>query len=212
LLASAGKKAWCRPREGKVMAKGVGEVTTYFLNIESIAKTVTGSNLSDDSTYKAGGDPSVVLQQERNDRLVSWNAEKLLHSLKLIIAHRMAQGKGVSTEATLSFQGHTQKGNMPFHEVKEVIELPERDARVRDDVVAEYLTSISIGKQVEAQAKTLVKTIADGYSSNSDCPFHNYEHCTHVVQAVTKLLSRIVAPRISDLDDDCTSLHDHTYG
>jgi hypothetical protein len=57
-------------------------------------------------------------------------------------------------------------------------------------------------------------------------PFHSFEHASHVLMSVTKLLSRIVAP--SDLLDDfespdsevddtqkrqiASTLHDHTYG
>ena len=207
LVVAAGKKSWIEPREGTVMAKGLGEVQTYFLKIDQMTKSIVSSA---DSTNAGGLDPMmVVLQRQRIARLVSWNTDRILQCLKQIVAMRMAQGKHVSTRAVLSLEGHAQKGSMPFDQVQEVIELPKRDARVRDDQVAEYLKSISIGKEIEAQAKKLVETIANMYWAN---PFHNFEHATHVVMSVTKLLSRIVAPRIVDLEDESTSLHDHTCG
>jgi hypothetical protein len=41
--------------------------------------------------------------------------------------------------------------------------------------------------------------------------FHNFEHASHVTMSVTKLLSRIVAPKNIG-DDNHDDLHDHTYG
>ena len=50
----------------------------------------------------------------------------------------------------------------------------------------------------------------------SDNPFHNYEHASHVTMSVTKLLSRIVAPKINEKMSSeeklASKLHDHTYG
>lgn len=44
-----------------------------------------------------------------------------------------------------------------------------------------------------------------------DNAFHNFEHASHVLMSVTKLMSRIVAP--SHLDEESAdALHDHTYG
>jgi hypothetical protein len=45
-------------------------------------------------------------------------------------------------------------------------------------------------------------------------PFHNFEHASHVTMSVSKLLSRIVAPReeAGDEKDKESLLHDHTYG
>lgn len=50
--------------------------------------------------------------------------------------------------------------------------------------------------------------------------FHNFEHASHVVMSVTKLLARIVAPdRVIDEElgesfhgNLASTLHDHTYG
>jgi hypothetical protein len=47
-----------------------------------------------------------------------------------------------------------------------------------------------------------------------DNPFHNFEHASHVVMSVVKLLSRIVVPDIGEEKgkDMASTLHDHTYG
>lgn len=207
LVAAAGKTAWIEKREGKVVAKGKGEVQTYFLRMDQMTKSVVSRVSSVTSgSNNSGVDPT---ERERIARLVSWNTDRILQCLKQIIAKRVAQGKAVSTSDILPSEGHHRKGSMPFDEVQEVIELPRRDPQVRDDQVAEYLKSVSIAQAIEEQAKKLVETIANMYWSNC---FHNFEHATHVVMSVTKLLSRIVAPRICDLEDESTSLHDHTYG
>jgi hypothetical protein len=47
-----------------------------------------------------------------------------------------------------------------------------------------------------------------------DNPFHNFEHASHVVMSVVKLLSRIAAPDIGEEagKDMASTLHHHTYG
>jgi 3'5'-cyclic nucleotide phosphodiesterase len=58
----------------------------------------------------------------------------------------------------------------------------------------------------------------------NDNPFHNFEHASHVTMSVSKLLGRIVAPKIdlaeanlgssnsNDADQEAAFLHDHTCG
>jgi len=47
----------------------------------------------------------------------------------------------------------------------------------------------------------------------ADNPFHNFEHASHVTMSVMKLLSRIVAPDVTNAPTDTDeALHDHTYG
>ncbi|CAB9517732.1 calmodulin-dependent 3',5'-cyclic nucleotide phosphodiesterase 1C [Seminavis robusta] len=57
----------------------------------------------------------------------------------------------------------------------------------------------------------LVSVIAYKYNDN---PFHNFDHASHVVMSVVKLMSRIIAPSHLDQSDKAAAsrLHDHTYG
>ena len=53
LIRRAGKDDWLEPREDKVVAKGLGELTTYFLNIRGDKSSVTSdtgdiSSIADD--------------------------------------------------------------------------------------------------------------------------------------------------------------------
>jgi 3'5'-cyclic nucleotide phosphodiesterase len=47
-----------------------------------------------------------------------------------------------------------------------------------------------------------------------DNPFHNFEHASHVIMSVTKLMARIVAPTDSEAEGVLSesNLHDRTYG
>jgi hypothetical protein len=91
-------------------------------------------------------------------------------------------------------------------EVREIIALPEYDHSIaqfqqdNDEVV--------ISAEVKKQMKVFVSCIASMYRGNY---FHNFEHASHVLMSVTKLMSRIVAPsELENHTDDV--LHDHTYG
>ena len=63
---------------------------------------------------------------------------------------------------------------------------------------------------------TLKLSIASFAKRYRDNPFHNFAHASHVVMSVSKLMSRIVAPKHLEDEDmnqkTAASLHDHTYG
>ena len=108
----------------------------------------------------------------------------------------------------------------PFHEVKEIISLPRFDAgAVRKQRSPD---EIELDPKITSQLRLFVSSIAKMYKAN---PFHSFEHCSHVVMAVIKLMGRIVAPEhneslipegvknVDDLEHNiAASLHDHTYG
>jgi hypothetical protein len=62
---------------------------------------------------------------------------------------------------------------------------------------------------VVGQVREYVTLISGMYRNNA---FHNFEHASHVTMGVTKLLSRIVAPKHIDGENLSHKLHDHTYG
>jgi hypothetical protein len=95
--------------------------------------------------------------------------------------------------------------------VKEIINLPDYAARNKSDTTS--LESVVLPQPVVDQLRKYVTNVAASYNAN---PFHNFEHASHVAMAVSKLLSRIVAPADIDPDDSLAelgkALHDHTYG
>ena len=92
-------------------------------------------------------------------------------------------------------------------EMREIITFPEFDSTV--DTLKVNLDEVKIPSEVSEQLRTYVSCIAEMYREEN--PFHNFEHASHVLMSVTKLMSRIIAP--SHLDaDSLDALHDHTYG
>jgi hypothetical protein len=157
--------------------------------------------------------------QSRTLRLINWNVEQLLFLLKQVVAHRNAVS-AVRSDVTMvasepkSSDSSCQASTLPLDEVQEIIALPEFDrsvSRKRQDP-----DTVVISPAVMEQLKMFVTWIASMYRSN---PFHNFDHASHVLMSVIKLMSRIVAP--SDLLEKTESqkkskvaatLHDHTYG
>ncbi|CAB9496515.1 Guanylate cyclase [Seminavis robusta] len=84
-------------------------------------------------------------------------------------------------------------GETPLREVREIIHLPEYDNdKSRLDLDPEI---IEVPPGVVQQLHNLVSIIASLYQDN---PFHSFQHASHVVMSVTKLMSRIVAPSSAD--------------
>lgn len=90
--------------------------------------------------------------------------------------------------------------------MQEIIALPDYDHSI-----AQYqqdLDEIVLSPEVKQQMKIYVSCIASMYRDNR---FHNFEHASHVMMSVTKLMTRIIAP--SELENHADDvLHDHTYG
>ena len=96
-----------------------------------------------------------------------------------------------------------------LEEVQEIIELPTFD---RKAAKTENTNSVELDDVVIEQLEACVNTIARMYN---DHPFHCFEHASHVTSSVVKLLGRIVAPDLDDIDDGedlAWTLHDTTYG
>jgi len=137
-------------------------------------------------------------------RLVEWNVDILTGLLKEIVVRRASSNDGASNNISNPDE-LTIESRTPLEEVEEIISLPDFNAKAharqpaRDD--------ITLPDTVTEQLHSYVGNIAAMYNN---CPFHNFEHASHVTMSVVKLLSRIVAP--SDVEADGKSLHDHTYG
>jgi Adenylate and Guanylate cyclase catalytic domain/3'5'-cyclic nucleotide phosphodiesterase len=208
LLLIAGKKSWLEKRKDKVEAKGKGLIVTYWLTTDG------GDTKSQCSDHGFGcvieEGMSTADQRERNIRLVEWNVEILLKILKQIVALRLARNQNTEQGSLHpTDEPIMEKKNCFLGEVTEIIALPEFDSsaamRMQDP------EKIELPPEVAIQLREYIIGIASMYREN---PFHNFEHASHVMLSVVKLLSRIVAPSEIDLDsdDEAAILHDHTYG
>jgi hypothetical protein len=165
---------------------------------------------------------SFVLAASYNEkaiqRLVEWNTDVMLRLLKQVVAKRMTSGQeSWEEEPTLE----QNEGQIVLDEVKEVIDLP-RFKYYRAELNPD---SIALPEEAEKQLRDFVAAVSNAYHNN---PFHCLQHASQVTTALTKLLSRVVATSLDELeneveDDDsledvqvtdnmAAMLHHHTFG
>ena len=183
LLQSAGKASWVVPREGTVVAKGKGEMNTFWLayhaprttssppQVTNGAASVVSDLHSRMSTRDQAANVKFGVQvedfmapEERRKRLVEYNKEILLRLLKHVVAARRAKHPdGISQEEELVFD----QFDHPAEEVAEVIEIPyEENVKEASDEVS---------STVEEQLELYISDIAGMYRNN---PFHSFEVST----------------------------------
>jgi Adenylate and Guanylate cyclase catalytic domain len=191
LLVVSGKSHWVVSREDKVVAKGKGELTTYWLvpKDETAQSVLGGSDTVDGDQYdrlapEMSGEQlgaQMVPNSAKNQkiqRMIDWNCDILMQLLRLVVAKREALG-----EESMRLVGDSNLDNLESDighvgsavtEIHEMIELPGYDS-------AAYQIdpeSVIINDDVAAQLHSYVTVIASMYRDN---PFHNFE---------VKLLSR----------------------
>ena len=226
LIRAAGKEKWLIHRDEAVVAKGKGEMQTYWLAVgeERRVSIGIGSSIETNSTNTDSivDDLSVGAQERRAAeaeldreadkmmRLVEWNVEVLSRLLKQIIARRNATKTSGVRGARPREEKFLVHATNPLDEAVDIIQLPKFDAEAARK--QEDIKNIQLPPEVIEQLFRLVTDIAKMYNDN---PFHNFEHASHVTMSVNKLLSRIAAPDIEYHEDAAVSgefLHDHTYG
>ena len=208
LLIRDGKAHWIEKREDLISAKGKGSLQTYYVKKQISKQRRSGSNHESESDEQSSApefsesdfEGSSGFTADKNKRLIDWNTETLLQLLRQVAARR--SDKVVpDSPCHLDMIGKNQS-TLPLEEVKEIIRLPEYDAEA-----VKFHSSFELGEAAKHQVRDYVSCIAGMYRNNA---FHNFEHASHVTMSVNKLLSRIVAPKGVQGDDD--ALHDHTYG
>jgi class 3 adenylate cyclase len=216
LLRQGGKDRWIKIRDETIVAKGKGEMQTYWL---AVTKAEEGSEF-DSSAHSSGRDVSdngSVGGRQRNrntegdaktNRLIEWNTEVLMRLLKQIEARRrILKQTNPNRRADADESLFESDNHMVIDEVKEIIALPEDNF---SDAIRGAEESVVFHPSVGEELADFVTNIASLYNDSN--PFHNFEHASHVTMSVVKLLSRIVAPSDNDFDEKGESLHDHTYG
>jgi class 3 adenylate cyclase len=225
LIIKAGKQNWVERRNEVVVAKGKGALQTFWLSLSEGRRSSDGR-----SERSSGRDYSEVEKncldnlndsssQSRKIRLINWNVEQLLCLLKQVVAHRqtLATSKSnsiIATSECLHMESLTESSVLPLEEVQEIITLPKFDRLASRNKTDPEM--VDIPDDVNRQLKLYVTWIASMYRSN---PFHNFDHASHVLMSVVKLMSRIVAPTdILEKNESkkkskvAATLHDHTYG
>ena len=222
LLRQAGKHSWVTQRDECVIAKGKGSMQTYWLSSDSdnrddntvgaesdrksISSGQDGLDL-DDFIVRTDCNGQVVNVSQQTSRLVKWNVEQLVSLLRQIVARRSATKLQSQPKTNETSFDNDNNGKSPIDEVQEIITLPKFDKSVNHQNVD--AADIVISPVVVEQLKEFVIWVASMYKNN---PFHNFDHASHVVMSVIKLMSRIVAPTDQHVNENAATLHDHTYG
>ncbi|KAG7348838.1 adenylate/guanylate cyclase [Nitzschia inconspicua] len=209
LLIAAGKEKWIIPREEKITAKGKGELTTFFLNMQDRHgdEKENGSISEADKNLLAVDIVDMTAAEEKRNRTAEWTVEVMSSVLKTMVAKRNALKSNVDPVdriALLEADSLSQNSDKKtiISEVATCIVLPAHCSEQFDG------DTVKLNDVIMDELRNYVQTIASLYNNN---PFHNFDHANHVVMSVNKLLSRIIAPDI-DTDDNGKKLHDHTYG
>jgi len=199
-LIAAGKSSWIQLREDKIIAKGKGELTTYWLSTEKSKDAQSMGGSSDDShcyepeALDAAKQEGKEVDEEgvsaKTRRLIDWNVEILIRLLREIEAQRSATTRKNSIRRSANETVlHPAEGQTVLDEVSEIITLPKFDARLMsqdpDDVV--------LDKSVFDQLHDYVKKVASGYRDNP-CKF------------VSRPSTKPSTPNPSDLSSLCISV------
>lgn len=185
LIIEADHSDWVKPRQDIIVAKGKGEMQTYWLlpqrlsNSAELDKSVVTSNgeaseqfetidAEPEESHEGGPSDMDDDNADKIQRLVDYTSEILLQILKRIVAKRVNRGNISPTmEAKLSvLEDEIGKTGICLDEVEEIIELPGFDEKA-------YIQGAELGADVVAQLFSFVKMVASMYRDN---PFHNYEH------------------------------------
>lgn len=211
LLMAAGKSHWLKPREEAVVAKGKGELKTYWLDPTKKrrpAKQGKDIRVAPEIAINGGGthiekpaSPGDVPFDDKYARLIDWNVDVLLHHLARVISTR---SRSPSRGSLVNHSSEVALLPAAINDVAEVVALPPFDAdtsrfrRARPDV--------SMLQQTRSDLHEYVKRIAIMYR---DVPFHNFEHASHVTLCANKLLNRLINSEEYETED---ALHNATFG
>ena len=170
---------------------------------------------------------SFTEEQNKTRRLIDWQVDMFASLLKQMVARRAATSAAPRNSKPVlaaDYELKASRGKISLDEVKEIIHLPDFDARAaaRQN---EDLSKVDLGPNVIRQLRTFITTVASMYRPNH---FHNFAHACHVTMSVKKLLSRIVLlpPELQTENETsgqrtngsnkkgnlASSLHDNTYG
>ena len=146
---------------------------TYWLATSDDNKSSTNSS----QVSSLDSDNLKSILDDKLKRLVAWNAEMLVRSLKQIAARRNKRSGALEV---VDWKG-LRKPNIPVvEEIKEVITFPNFVSLVKPGQ-----KSATIDGHVEQLVYDYVEAIAIRYKNNT---FHNFEHASHVTMVSTIIL------------------------
>jgi Adenylate and Guanylate cyclase catalytic domain len=183
-----GKSHWLVPREEKIVAKGKGEMTTFWLElkVQSSGSATSKSTASSDTKEMDVDQRCLTIKNNlaretapeckhklspKAQRLVKWNVEIICRLLKQVVSRRMEvenNKKGRAPSMDFRVESNRDEGATVIDEVKEIIELPEFDPKAAKS--QQDPATIQLDPKVEAQLFDYCALIASMYK---EVPFHN---------------------------------------
>lgn len=229
LLEKAGNEDWLHKRSEHISAKGMGSMETFWVKPLSTSNGTSsddgmGSVQSDvESVSSVMIGPPQSSEKGKRLRLIRWTTQVLVELLQNLVADRQRHsfengiepilaplhktGPGALEEGPIS--PSPTKAIVVDELVRSVLEMPSFDkARTERRRKA---NQILLPSNVVRQIHLFVTNISGLYR---DVPFHNFEHCTHVIMSARKLMKRIIEPDNIDyqLENAEATIHDTTYG
>jgi class 3 adenylate cyclase len=168
LLVAAGKGNWLKAREEKVVAKGKGELQTYWVMVEprgSSSGQQSNANESKTDDLVVSPAPATWMGKDaRTERLVQWHVESLLGMIATIVESRGKENsREARIEAIATGQGWIPRNTFPSEEVQEIVQLPRyrtsHGSRSKNESDRWQL----LVPQIEAQLHKFISIIATMY-------------------------------------------------
>ena len=194
------------PRDQLVCAKGKGVIQTYWLTIQEKSPDRESDKSEEGSSVVSNEDPLPVdlpriptITRSEGDsrfddktcRMIDWNIEVLHRQLQKVFATRdLKSKKPPSNDASKLRTKSQREGCTVLDEVKDVIPLSTKSSAYKRDP-----NKTQLSPEVVAQLREYVEAIASMYRDNE---FHSFEHASHVLQSVTKLLAHVVTADSTD--------------
>ena len=183
-LMADGKKHWLRMREDRVIAKGKGVLTTYFIVIKerkraSEASSGASSRTSSDNSSSIPEEPNSHFEKPssltkkddtKKNRFVEYNTEVLKKVLNLCLVQRKASGLKPASKEKIRELEQTTGLSLVIDEFQEVITMSKLFQNLNTATTNASQTGAELGEAVSYQLRRYVGVIADMYPDN---PFHN---------------------------------------
>ena len=190
LLKTADKGHWFLHRDGKIHAKGKGELQTYWLDPMAVeVHNQVHDSYQHPTLLQASSivearqrdrDLCQGLVPEKEQRLIDWVVDQLYSVLKQIEAKRHMQQKINEENSVIPQAQFSSATTSVFEEVQEIIKMPpvdpQQEAALQNLMDPE---SVELHPDVKIQLNDFVTSISTLYRSN---PFHNFVSALFVWQ------------------------------
>lgn len=230
LLCAGNKSHWLTQRDDLIVAKGKGQLQTYFVKPKKKTKSpsyaldvssTVSSQLTDSHwgtlSFSNNNVTSGMELSDREDRLVDWCTDLLSEFLVTVVSSRRTLTRIVSRRRSLitispDDEVNEAPGSLIMSYVNEAVTLPDFD---RKKMAAAVNKDPSIlPAEVRCQLREFVANIAAMYHDNL---FHNFEHASHVLLSANKLMKRIISPDSIDTSlnpdkIDWEDMHNSSFG